>query len=326
MEPKSEKKESKKNEEKPFFVRPYEEVENGFIDDRGFYTTPNGSFWDEELTYFNHYGFDQYGGSYDKYGVYHPGEGYDEKMGIYNNQKEFFDLSNIIDNNKFGNKFNSNLIENELKDENENIIKKYEKLEESEEEDDYDDDTFNFDELKEVYEDIIKKEFSSKNDSKNKIIEKKESEKIEKEQIYNVKYLEVNVSEECDDGVVAFDENLKKIEDENIFPLKSTDFNFKVDVDNGKILNWPDKRIWVKVYIKAKDSGLYKYYDNLNNQIYKEYGHVPYFLGINTPAYDEDINFDTDVNGYILKWNERKIKDKIIKYLLNIELNDIEEE
>jgi hypothetical protein len=27
-----------------FVTDPYEEVEDGYIDDRGFYTTPNGSF------------------------------------------------------------------------------------------------------------------------------------------------------------------------------------------------------------------------------------------------------------------------------------------
>ena len=323
MEPNSDKKQSQENIEKPFFVRPYEEVENGFYDDRGFYTTPNGSFWDEELTYFNHYGFDQYGGSYDKYGIYHPGEGYDEKMGMYNNQKEFLNISNISnDDNNINNQFNSNLIEQELKDEN--IIKKFEQpVEESEEDDDEDNDdnTFNFDELKEVYDDIIKNEIFSKNNSQNKIIEQNET--ITKEKINNLKYLEVNVSEECDDSVVAYDENGQKI-DENLSPLKSKDFNFKVDVDNGKILNWSDKKIFIKVYMKAKDTGLYKYYDKENKEIYKECGHVPYFLGINSPAYDDDINFDTDVNGFILKWNERNIKDKIIKYLQNIELNDNE--
>ena len=78
-------------ESKTFCDRPFEEVEDGFIDDRGFYTSPNGSFWDDDHTYFNHFGFDRHGGSYDKYGIYQPGPGYDEKTGLYEDQKELLD-------------------------------------------------------------------------------------------------------------------------------------------------------------------------------------------------------------------------------------------
>ena len=104
------------------FVRPYEEVENGYFDDRGFYTTPNVSFWDEDKTYFNHFGFDQFGGSYDKYGVYHPGEGYDEKRRTYDKEKELFILQKIKDDSK-NISLISKLKEQEIKDEN--IIQKY---------------------------------------------------------------------------------------------------------------------------------------------------------------------------------------------------------
>ena len=83
--------------EKPFCERPYEEVEDGYVDDRGFYTTPNGSFWDDEHTYFNHLGFDRHGGTYDKYGVYQPGAGYDEATGLYNDQKEFITGNELKD-------------------------------------------------------------------------------------------------------------------------------------------------------------------------------------------------------------------------------------
>ena len=69
----------KEDTEKSFCDRPYEEVEDGYIDDRGFYTTPNGSFWDDDKTYFNHLGFDHHCGRYDKYGIYHTVPGYDEK-------------------------------------------------------------------------------------------------------------------------------------------------------------------------------------------------------------------------------------------------------
>ena len=56
-----------------FIDRPFEEVEDGYIDDRGFYTSPNGSFWDDDQNYFNRLGFDRHGVSYDKYGIYLPG-------------------------------------------------------------------------------------------------------------------------------------------------------------------------------------------------------------------------------------------------------------
>ena len=69
-----------------FFERPFEEVEGGYHDERNFYTTPNGSFWDEDGQYFNHLGFDKHGGTYDKYGVYIPGEGWNEELNCYNDE------------------------------------------------------------------------------------------------------------------------------------------------------------------------------------------------------------------------------------------------
>ena len=69
-----------------FFERPFEEVEGGYHDERTFYTTPNGSFWDEDGQYFNHLGFDKHGGTYDKYGVYIPGEGWNEELNCYNDE------------------------------------------------------------------------------------------------------------------------------------------------------------------------------------------------------------------------------------------------
>ena len=126
--------EEPENLETAFCDRPYEEVEDGFIDDRGFYTTPNGSFWDDEHTYFNHLGFDRHGGSYDKYGVYHPGAGYDEATGLYNDQKEFITGNEIKEAEKNVELSISKLKEQELKDEK--TIRKYEKLEEESEDSD----------------------------------------------------------------------------------------------------------------------------------------------------------------------------------------------
>ena len=145
--------------EKPFCDRPFQEVEDGYIDDRGFYTTPNGSFWDEDHNYFNHLGFDIHGGSYDKYGVYIPGPDYDEETGLYKDQKEFL-LSG-----KCNSKKTIELSISKLKDQekiDEKTIKKYEKLEEESENSDDDEDksnlTYDENDIKEAYQDVLEQE------------------------------------------------------------------------------------------------------------------------------------------------------------------------
>ena len=135
-------------------------------------------------------------------------------------------------------------------------------------------------------------------------------------EINPVKYLSINVGEEdCIDGVQAYDEKGNMITERNDIPLDYGNFHLKIDVDNGKILDWPNKKISVKVNMRAKDTGFYTYYNKDNNLIYEESGYVPDFLGINNPAYGDDINFDTDLDGFILNWKEKKIKNKIIKYI-----------
>ena len=155
--------------EKPFCDRPYEEVEDGFVDDRGFYTTPNGSFWDDDHTYFNHLGFDRHGGSYDKYGIYQPGPDYDEKTGLYKDQKELLTPSENIDTNKILELSISKLKEQEKKDER--TIKKYEQpIEESEESDDDDDKsniTYDENDFKEAYENVMENENINENITNN---------------------------------------------------------------------------------------------------------------------------------------------------------------
>ena len=149
--------------EKAFCERSYEEVEDGYIDDRGFYTTPNGSFWDDDKTYFNHLGFDRHGGSYDKYGIYIPGPEYDEKTGLYKDQKDLFNIGQNIDENKIIGASISKLREQEKRDEK--TIKKYEELvEESEEDDDKSNITFDEEDFKEAYNDVM--ELEKKNNEK----------------------------------------------------------------------------------------------------------------------------------------------------------------
>jgi hypothetical protein len=149
--------------EKIFCDRPFEEVEDGFVDDRGFYTTPNGSFWDDDHTYFNHLGFDRHGGYYDKYGIYQPGPDYDEKTGLYKDQKELLSPSEAIDTKKILELSISKLKEQEKKDER--TIKKYEQpIEESEEsDDDKSNITYDENDFKEAYENVMENENINQN-------------------------------------------------------------------------------------------------------------------------------------------------------------------
>ena len=152
------------NLEKPFCERPYEEVEDGFIDDRGFYTTPNGSFWDDDHTYFNHLGFDRHGGSYDKYGIYQPGPNYDEKTGLYNDQKDLLVNPGNIDTKKIMETTILMLKEQEKIDEK--TIEKYEHpIEDSEESDNEEKSNITYDEndIKEAYDEVMENENRSNN-------------------------------------------------------------------------------------------------------------------------------------------------------------------
>ena len=149
--------------EKIFCDRPFEEVEDGFVDDRGFYTTPNGSFWDDDHTYFNHLGFDRHGGYYDKYGIYQPGPDYDEKTGLYKERKELLSPSEAIGTKKILELSISKLKEQEKKDER--TIKKYEQpIEESEEsDDDKSNITYDENDFKEAYENVMENENINQN-------------------------------------------------------------------------------------------------------------------------------------------------------------------
>ena len=150
----------------------------------------------------------------------------------------------------------------------------------------------------------------------NGLEKEKQADINQSKKINSVKYLAISVGEEdCDDGVKAFDEQGNIITDRKDIPLNYGNFNLKIDVDNGKIIDWPKKKISVKVYMRAKDTGFYNYYDKDNKLIYEESGYVPDFLGINNPAYGDDINFDTDLDGFILKWKEKNIKADIIRHL-----------
>ncbi len=67
--------------------------------------------------------------------------------------------------------------------------------------------------------------------------------------------------------------------------------------------------------MRAMDTGFYTFFDENKIKIYEEEGYVPNFLGIEGDAYGDNIIFSTDVNGFILNWKEKKIKEQMIKYL-----------
>lgn len=70
--------------EKNFFVeRSFHESFDGFYDEEDFYHTPEGSFFNQNLEYFNRFGFDRYGGRYTAMGVYIPGEGWNSQFQCY---------------------------------------------------------------------------------------------------------------------------------------------------------------------------------------------------------------------------------------------------
>ena len=114
----------------------------GKFDDNGFFRTPNGSFWDMDGEYFNHYGFDIHGGKYVDQLDYIPGPTWIEELGCYPEDEEKYkneDINDIIDNDldKFEgeDEINTNfeklgINEEEFKNENE-ITKKDKKIKKS---------------------------------------------------------------------------------------------------------------------------------------------------------------------------------------------------
>ena len=123
--------------QKPFYDRPYEEVEDGYIDDRGFYTSPNGSFWDDDHNCFNHFGLDKNGGTYDKFGIYQPGANYNPVTGLYEDEDMKFDnisKEKNFDEKKFEENKIAKLSNGQRKDEK--TVKNFAELIESENESD----------------------------------------------------------------------------------------------------------------------------------------------------------------------------------------------
>ena len=69
----------------------------GKLDEDGFFTTPNGSFWDMDGEYFNRYGFDIHGGKYIDKLDYIPGPTWIEELGCYPEDKDKYEKEEDLD-------------------------------------------------------------------------------------------------------------------------------------------------------------------------------------------------------------------------------------
>ena len=106
----------------------------GKFDDDGFFTTPNGSFWDMDGEYFNRYGYDIHGGKYIDKLDYIPGPTWIEELGCYPEDKDKYlkeeDLNDDMDMEQFEgdedliNDMKMLNIKEDIKEENKNKNKK----------------------------------------------------------------------------------------------------------------------------------------------------------------------------------------------------------
>ena len=108
----------------------------GKFDDDGFFTTPNGSFWDMDGEYFNRYGYDIHGGKYIDKLDYIPGPTWIEELGCYPEDKDKYlkdeDLNDDMDmdmeqfegDGDLINDMNMLNIKEDIKEENKNKNKK----------------------------------------------------------------------------------------------------------------------------------------------------------------------------------------------------------
>ena len=95
MEPKNE--ELTLNEKIPKERRIRTKETKGEFDDDGFFTTPNGSFWDMDGEYFNHFGYDIHGGKYIDKLDYIPGPTWIEELGCYPEDKDKYQKEDLND-------------------------------------------------------------------------------------------------------------------------------------------------------------------------------------------------------------------------------------
>ena len=87
----SKKEELSMNDKIPKERRKRTKETKGEFDEDGFFTTPNGSFWDMDGEYFNRYGFDIHGGKYIDKLDYIPGPTWIEELGCYPEDKDKYE-------------------------------------------------------------------------------------------------------------------------------------------------------------------------------------------------------------------------------------------
>ena len=95
MEPKNE--ELTLNDKIPKERRIRTKETKGEFDEDGFFTTPNGSFWDMDGEYFNHFGYDIHGGKYIDKLDYIPGPTWIEELGCYPEDKDKYQKEDLND-------------------------------------------------------------------------------------------------------------------------------------------------------------------------------------------------------------------------------------
>ena len=91
------KKEAEINDKIPKERRIRTKETEGKFDNDGFFRTPNGSFWDMDGEYFNHYGYDIHGGKYLDGLDYIPGPNWIEELGCYPEDEEKYKKEDIDD-------------------------------------------------------------------------------------------------------------------------------------------------------------------------------------------------------------------------------------
>jgi hypothetical protein len=284
MEPKNneESKEDISDNDIPFFDRPFEEVDNGYIDDRGFYTTPNGSFWDENHNYFNHFGLDIHGGTYDKYGVYIPGPNYDEETGLYNDQKELYNANNVI-------KASSNIIKKLKKQEKKDkkVIEKYEQPIDNSDSDSDDEDY------------IPKENEESESDDNNN--EQSNSSNNESDDIKEA-YHEIISQEKKESNNNVKEEEKKNINDNK--PLSVIDVN---DIILKEILN-------PEIYTGIIERDFHLYIKSTNSQ---KYIHIEPDTKPKCSCQIDDYSFDEDDG----KTEKCKHIRYVLNHILHLDIN-----
>ena len=95
MEPKNE--ELTLNDKIPKERRIRTKETKGEFDEDGFFTTPNGSFWDMDGEYFNHFGYDIHGEKYIDKLDYIPGPTWIEELGCYPEDKDKYQKEDLND-------------------------------------------------------------------------------------------------------------------------------------------------------------------------------------------------------------------------------------